>query len=144
MVREMEEIYHNDGTGKLGEINGSVEKMELNIEWTNDCSGKKDYDGPILRVSTRYWPRGGGYFTLNSNVGVLQGNETRPEIKPSARSSILLSDDLEIAEQKFEGETEEEVKTQVEKWVQLQYERILKVIALEFLDTRITSPEGNK
>ena len=34
--------------------------MNVPAKWTDDCQGKKDYDGKILCLSTRYWPRGGG------------------------------------------------------------------------------------
>ena len=88
--------------------------MSIAIEWTNDCSGKKDYDGDVVRVSSRYWPRGGGFLVFGTNG--LEDNDARPEIKPSAKSHILLGDE-ELATAEFEGETEAEVKAQVEAWV---------------------------
>lgn len=96
-----------------------------NIKWTNDCQGKKDYDGTLIRVSTRYWPRGGGFSLLDSSTGKFQENNERPEIKPSAHSSILREDDSVLFEESFEAETEEEVKSLVEKWVEYRYSQIL-------------------
>ena len=40
-----------------------TEKLKVSARWTNDCSGKKDFDGRIVDLSTRYWPRGGGFYT---------------------------------------------------------------------------------
>ena len=28
----------------------------LAAEWTDDCQGKKDYDGDVLAITTRCWP----------------------------------------------------------------------------------------
>jgi len=99
-------------------------------EWTNDCSGKMDYDGPVLSVSTRYWPRGGGFFVLNA--GEIQQNDARPEIKPSARSSIILhyadEEYEELISQHFEAETEQKVRRMVETWVHAQFRAILKKV----------------
>lgn len=88
------------------------------LEWTNDCQGKMDYDGEVLSVSTRYWPRGGGFHIMTGG-GSWEGNETRPEIKPSAHSSILLFG-KEIVKKEFEGETPAEVHYAVEVWVREQ------------------------
>jgi hypothetical protein len=73
-------------------------------EWKNDCQGKKDFDGPILSVSTRYWPGPG---------------------RPSATTSIYLNigppgadvDDIIWRQRDFEADTEAEVKAAVESWV---------------------------
>ena len=36
--------------------------MQPYAMWTDDCQGKKDYDGNMVSISTRYWPgpSGGG------------------------------------------------------------------------------------
>lgn len=100
--------------------------MKPNIKWTNDCQGKKDYDGELVYVSTRYWPRGGGFHILDEK-GFRPSIETRPDLRPSAHSSIMLNttedyDDQPIlAERDFEGDTEEEVKAAVEAWVAEQF-----------------------
>ena len=110
--------------------------MKPNAEWTNDCQGKKDYDGDILTISTRYWPRGGGFGILNLQANrVSFENNPIQDIKPSATSSILFhckADYIEIAEKHFEAETEKEVKTQVEKWVQKQFDDIVKLLKTKY------------
>lgn len=105
---------------------------KLNIRWTDDCQGKKDFDGEIIKVSTRYWPAGGGFHLLDSNG--FQGNESRPEIKPSAKSGIFLNDEdeTELASREFEGETEDDVMRQVETWVNEHSSRIMKVVLEAF------------
>ena len=95
--------------------------MNIEIEWTDDCSGKKDYDADVVRVSSRYWPRGGGFLEFGPDG--FKDNAERPEIKPSAKSHILLGDE-ELASAEFEGESEAEVKAQVEAWVAGQVARI--------------------
>jgi len=39
------------------------------FKWTNDCQGKKDFDGPIVTLSSRYWPSGGGFSMLDTGTG---------------------------------------------------------------------------
>lgn len=97
------------------------------IEWTNDCQGKQDFDGEILSLSTRYWPQGGGFWAFDPATGREESNEDRPEIRPSAKSSILLLG-AEIASQDFEANTEAEVKAQVESWARGQIERIVRIM----------------
>lgn len=96
----------------------------LTASWTPDCQGKWDYDAPILSLSCRYWPRGGGFHVLSERG--IEGNEARPEISPSANAAILLGDPadgpyVEIQEADFSGETETEVKAKVEAWAAEKY-----------------------
>jgi hypothetical protein len=118
-----------------------TETLRLQAEWTDDCQGKKDYDGDILSISTRYWPRGGGFFVLrNAGDGVaFEENDARPYIKPSATSSLMLTyhkdgggDYVDLTEQSFEGETFEEVAAQVEVWAQEQMDRAVRALRAEF------------
>jgi len=97
------------------------------IEWTNDCQGKQDFDGEILTLSSRYWPQGGGYWAFDQATGKEASNEDRPEILPSATSSILLLGE-EIASQDFKANTEAEVKAQVEAWARGQIERVIRIM----------------
>ncbi len=106
-----------------------TKKSDIYVEWTDDCSGKKDYDADIVRLSSRYWPRGGGFMLLNN--GRIEENDTRPEIKPSAISHILLGDE-DLARCEFEGETETEVKAQVEAWATEQIARVTRAVRAEF------------
>lgn len=105
--------------------------MSIAAHWTPDCQGKQDFDGPIITVSTRYWPRGGGFSTFNPAEG-WKHNEDRPEIKPSAKCEIILHDVEEdhnqtLAECDFEAETEDEVKQQVEVWANEQRDKLVAV-----------------
>jgi len=112
--------------------------MKLESEWTDDCQGKKDYDGRILSISSRYYPRGGGFWLVNRNSGgvTIEENEARPEIKPHAHSSLLVwtgdGDYAVLADKEFEAETEGEVKTMVEKWASEQYEKAVEILRKAF------------
>lgn len=87
-------------------------------EWTPDCQGKWDYDGPLVRVSSRYWPRGGGFSVLRNGEFVTNENQ---DIRPSAHSTIVIGADEVWAEHEFEGDTEAQVKAEVERWVAEQF-----------------------
>ncbi|HET6497261.1 MAG TPA: hypothetical protein VFH61_18085 [Thermoleophilia bacterium] len=97
----------------------SKAQAPLQAEWTPDCNGKQDYDADLLRLSTRYWPRGGGYMVWFEDR--FEENEDRPEIKPSAHAALLLQD-TELTSASFEAETEEEVKQLVEAWADEQWQ----------------------
>lgn len=103
--------------------------MDIEISWADDCQGKKDYDADLVRLSSRYWPRGGGFTEFNN--GRFVENEDRPEIKPSAVSHILLGDER-LASADFEGETEDEVKAKVEAWAAEQVARVEAAIRSAF------------
>lgn len=114
--------------------------MKLAANWTNDCQGKKDFDGSIVRISTRYWPRGGG-------VSIWDGRDFRTNsdqtIRPSATAAIVLchgepregspyGDYTDLAEREFSGDTFEEVAQQVEVWGQEQFDKIRNLLASAF------------
>lgn len=109
--------------------------MILHAEWTDDCQGKKDYDGEILSISTRYWPAGGGFDLLHPD-GRFEGNEARPEIRPSAKCGLVIwhddGDCTSIATQDFDGESFEEVAKQVEAWAQRMMGRAVAALKSEF------------
>lgn len=105
--------------------------MKLQAKWTDDCQGKKDYDGPIIEISSRYWPRGGGFHV--SHGGSWEGNETRPHILPCARASLIIrhgeSDYAVLTHSGYiECETEEEVKEKVEKWAQEKMDEVVAAL----------------
>ena len=122
--------------------------FKLDAEWTNDCQGKKDYDGNILGISTRYWPRGGSALILNAATGdISMGDDpARQDIKPSAKSSITLyykEDDslsdgsydqgyMDLVSKEFKGDSEDDVKAQVEQWGQEQMNEIVSVLRKHF------------
>jgi len=106
-------------------------------KWTPDCLGKWDYDGRLISISCRYWPRGGGMTIIDSITREFKTNSDL-NIKPSAIASIYLNfgipdeygfDDYKVLlEQEFEAETEQEVKQLVERWIQTQFDKIVENI----------------
>ena len=61
----------------------------------------------------------------------LQENDARPEIKPSAASSIMFGEE-DLISAEFEGDTESDVKAQVEKWAAEQIARVEAAIRAAF------------
>lgn len=108
--------------------------MKPNAKWTDDCTGKKDYDGDVLSISTRYWPAGGGFYVLDSN-GFRQNKDGS---KPRAKASLLFWHDGDeeyetiVESGYFEGDSFEEVKAQVEIWVQTQYDKTFAALKAAF------------
>ena|ERR1041385_3822824 len=117
--------------------NETAEKETVCAKWTDDCQGKKDYDGRIISLSTRYWPAGGGFHILDAGSSELRLSEDG-SIKPSAHASIHLNfgepdqygygDYRELADKEFKGETEAEVKAQVESWAAEKFSRIVALL----------------
>lgn len=79
--------------------------------WTPDCQGKQDFDGPILSISTRYWPAGYGP-TPSANVALMV--------------DLPDGEQLEIKSQDFAADTETEVKALVEAWAQATMEAVVR------------------
>lgn len=79
--------------------------------WEDDCQGKKDYDAELVSLSTRYWPRGGGFSAIID--GKWEHNEDRPDIKPSAvelKSNInFILESFQIATEKMISEAKAEI-----------------------------------
>lgn len=105
--------------------------LKVHAEWSPDCGGKWDYDCGLVSLSCRYWPSGGGFLVVDS-TGV-HGNESRPEIKPSAKATICVGDLVngpyeDIVSADFEADTEAEVKAGVEAWAQERFEEIVAIL----------------
>lgn len=118
-------------------------QFKLAAHWTDDCQGKKDYDGEILSISTRYWPRGGSALVFDSAHPELGLHKpARPDVKPSASSSLMLhyadadgdADYIKLIEKDFEAETQEEVQAEVEAWAQEQMDRAVAALQREFTE----------
>ncbi len=110
-------------------------ELKTAASWTNDCQGKQDYDGPILSISTRYWPRGGGYWLVDNTNGKCSdtADPSRQNIRPSATSAIIMyhgvsEECFPLTEKDFEGETEDEVKKLVEEWGQEEMNKIVEAL----------------
>ena len=116
----------------------SGDRIEPCAMWTDDCQGKKDYDGRLLSISTRYWPEGGGAMTVDTATGVIGNLPYGP--KPSAVASIDFNfgkpdtygfgDYVTWKEQRFEADTEAEVKAQVEAWVREKVEEVRVLLGI--------------
>lgn len=109
-----------------------VDQFKVPAAWTDDCQGKKDFDGELVSLSTRYWPAGGGFSAIIPGRGWV---DNPADCKPSANSKIILrhGDDYVIfAQQAFEADSLELVKQQVEVWAQKQYERVIYALTKEF------------
>lgn len=109
----------------------TTESLRVPARWTDDCQGKKDYDAALVSLSTRYWPRGGGYHVLTADREWM-GNESRPEVRPHAHAAIVLrhgdGDTIMLTEADFEADTPEEVQRAVEAWAQREYERVTAAV----------------
>lgn len=106
-------------------------------KWTNDCQGKKDYDGSIISFSSRYYPgreSGEGFDVFDS--ATRQWTKHPYGERPSAVSSIGLIDSdgdyISLVEEKFEGDSQAEVQAAVEKWVAENSERVVNAVRAEF------------
>jgi hypothetical protein len=113
--------------------------MKLEAKWEDDCCGKKDYDGRILSISSRYWPRGGSALTFDTAHPELGLHKHDDGSKPSAKSSLLIwtgdGDYETLAETDgyIEGETFEEVAAQVEAWAQEQMDKAVAILRAGFV-----------
>lgn len=123
--------------------------MNVPAEWTPDCQGKQDFDGQLVTLSTRYWPRGGGVAVFSRAEG-WQDNDARPNIRPSAHATIYLGstrnehydDAVRLCDVRVDAETEAEVKARVEAWAAEQFARIGAALRREFaVDALTTTPE---
>lgn len=110
--------------------------MKPAAKWTPDCQGKQDFDGPLLSISTRFYPGpgGGGAMLYDSRTGVTKTVPYGPE--PSAVASILFEygeeGDYHVwRQQKFSALTEDQVKAEVEGWVAAQMADLAKILGLQ-------------
>ena len=113
------------------------ERAEYHPEWKPDCQGKWDYDCDLVSLSSRYWPQGGGFHVLDTSKGTWEGNEARPQIRPSATAAICIGDLAngpyeELARATFDGDSEDEVKAKVEAWATGMIARVDAAIRREF------------
>lgn len=112
--------------------------------WTDDCQGKKDFDGPIISLSTRYWPgpEGGGSMMVSNVAGKVTIGTLPYGPRPSAHALIHLNigpredDDggggyLIWREKSFEADTEAAIKVEVEVWAKEQMKAIIALLGGE-------------
>ncbi len=116
------------------------ERLIHMAQWTDDCQGKKDFDGLAVLISTRYWP---GYMTGYNSAYPERGLHVIPTNGPSAKATLAINhggpsegdeygDYFVLAECEFDGADEDEVKGKVEVWVQEQFDRMTGALRAEF------------
>lgn len=80
------------------DVNGEREKYSDPM-WRWDCGFKLDFDGPLVRVSSRFYPPKSHYGpTWDGSVTIMIG-------------------DFDIIDKKFDCKTLEELRVEVEKYV---------------------------
>lgn len=97
-------------------------------EWKPDCQQKWDFDGDLVRLSTRMWEAGRS-VTIFDPAEPEKGLQVQrsDKIQATAHASIFLGK-RSLADKFFEAPTNEEVKKSVEQWAQTQWERIARVL----------------
>ena len=88
--------------------------LKVPARWENDCQRKQDYDGDLIRLSTRYYPwtyQKNWYCSAHSAIVF---NHGEPDEYGTWDYNVLV-------EKTFEAPTEEEVKKMVEEWAQLHF-----------------------
>jgi hypothetical protein len=115
--------------------------MKINARWMNDCGGKKDFDGNLVSISTRYWPEDGGFYVITDERGLRKNDILGP---CEAHATIGLrergaeEDDEygrlhKLTDETFTGDSYEAVRVQVEAWAQKQMDRVEEALRREFI-----------
>lgn len=103
----------------------------VNAEWTDDCQGKRDYDGPVISISSRFYP--GAASGKGAMCFTLEGAKLTESVipygdRPSAVSAVVLNigdqDCIALKEEKFEADTDAQVFAMVEAWAEQQHDAI--------------------
>lgn len=105
--------------------------------WTDDCQGKKDYDGGFLRISSRFWPgeqdHGEGMMVTEYTPGKGVSIGSYKLQQASAVAAIIMvlpaDDTLTLREAKFTGANFKEVSADVEAWVQSNVDDIVRFVS---------------
>lgn len=103
--------------------------------WTDDCSNKKDYDGPMVDLSCRTYPPTTTYpdhlpypATGSATIRLVESLY----LSGVHQTDVLANDTIDLANESFEAPTQEEVNRLIEIWTNEQYARISKALKLEF------------
>ena len=99
---------------------------EVPAKWTDDCQGKKDFDGELVRLSTRYWP---GSYQAN---GWPSAKAELHLVLPDAMAREGWQNWRTLVSAKFEAPTQEEVQRKVEEWAIVQYRRVDSALFFQF------------
>jgi hypothetical protein len=103
----------DDAHAWIDSANGSRESFEVPV-WSFDCGFKLDFDGPILRTCSRFYPPKSGYGP-----------------KWDGTVSIIVKD-IEVSEKGFECDSLDQLKAEVEAYVDEQTRLIHERIASLF------------
>lgn len=76
------------------------------LEWTHDCQGKMDYDGTLVYVTSRTYPR-----FYHAGDGPHHGKTL------ATGSSTFMIGYTEVLSKEFHAETQEEVNAAITVWV---------------------------
>ena len=111
--------------------------MKINAWWTDDSGGKKDYDGALVSISTRYWPEDGGFYVMTDAHGIRKNDilgpcEAHATVGLRERGGDKYGHLHGLVEATFTGDSFEAVRVQVEAWAQAQMDRIESVLRREF------------
>lgn len=94
----------------------AIESFKPAAAWTDDCQGKKDYDGRLIDISCRYYPPSKNVNGKHSCfVGLL--------LRHTDNDRFL---DLNHAE--LWGDDEATLKRDVELWIETRSKEILRAI----------------
>ena len=96
------------------EANSNRESYEVPT-WEFDCGFKLDFDGPIVRASSRFYPSRSGEHSLKWDGTV-----------------TIMIVDKDVVEKKFECESLDQLRTEVESYVDEQTRLIHERIASMF------------
>lgn len=119
---------------------GVIPSLRHNAEWSNDCCGKKDFDGTAVSISTRYWPAGGSALVLDTescDAGLKKLNDGS---RSSAKASLILDTEsnpygfLTLVESDYiEGDSFYEVQRKVEDWVQNEFDKLVNILSRHYV-----------
>ncbi len=139
-LREHTDRLDAEGNQHDGEPWGSITPCVV-ARWTDDCQGKKDFDGSVVELSTRYWPGANSGYGVTL-LSMAHNGHVREELVPHgsrhhAHTSICLvrgtgGDLLTLAGEHFFGDSFDEVKLAVEAWAQRMVARVWRTVIAEF------------
>ena len=110
-------------------LTAKYEEQKLKAYWTLDCQRKKDYDTNIISFSCRMYPDFTAYCHLYLRNGQGEGffedsnNETR---------DYREGDYFELASIEIIGKDETDTKSQVERWCNEKYNKLIKELTNVF------------
>jgi hypothetical protein len=112
-------------------------EKKFKMTWTPDCQGKEDFDGAMVFLSTRIYPRGGSSDIWEIRDGVVVDHSKtddprRQGIKPSGYAHIVVFG--VNYERSFEAETTEQLKKDIEAWYSQYIERAQNLLRTLPLD----------